>query len=182
MAGEVLNMSILSVNKYQRKMKNYLVLLLTVIVVLVACNKEKNEGSINVSTLTNKWWEIKCIDLDQSHAHTTTIGGLDYGKFYFNSDGTYTRKTDSLQLEICNPINSVFTYVINSSSGSGSGGWGTPFGGISSYPIDSIWTINNQILTISHWGSWKIIVQDNSRITFKSSRTNYHYEYTIIEE
>ena len=161
-------------------MKNYLVLLFTAIVVLVACNKGKNESSINVSTLTNKWWEIKCIDLDQSHSHTTIIGGLDYGKFYFNSDGTYTRKTDSHQLQICNPIDSVFTYVINSSSGSG--GWGVPYGNISSYSTDSTWTINSNIISINQWGSWEIIEQDNSRITLKSSRTNYLYEYTIIEE
>ena len=46
-------------------MKINLTLFLAVIVVLVSCNKkEDNEISINVSTLTNKWWEIKCIDLD----------------------------------------------------------------------------------------------------------------------
>ncbi|MCD4744945.1 MAG: hypothetical protein K8R58_01450 [Bacteroidales bacterium] len=161
-------------------MKINLTLFLAVIVVLVSCNKkEDNEISINVSTLTNKWWEIKCIDLDQSHAQTTIIGGLDYGKFYFNSNGTYTRKTDSPQLEICHPIDSVFTYVINSSSGSN---WGIPFGEIYGFSTDSIWTINSNIITINQWGSWQIIEQNNSRITLKSSRTNYLYEYTIIEE
>ena len=130
-------------------MKKYLFLFLAVIIVLVSC-KKNDDKEINVSTLTNKWWEIKCIDLDMSHAHITIAGGLDYGKFYFNSDGTYSRNVEALQLEICHPIDSTFTHIINSSSGSGSvGGWGVPFGEIQGRLIDSTWTINSNIITIA---------------------------------
>lgn len=169
----------------KKNMKTHLFLLLSLIVVLSSCtDKEETEVNIETSFLTNKWWEVKCVDIDQSTAQTTMVGGLDYGKFYFKSDGTYTRTTESAQLEVCNPVDSNFPYVINSNSGSvyGSGGWGVPFGDINSYPNDSTWTINGNIITMSHWGSWRLIEEEDSRILIKSSRTNYYYEYTLVND
>ncbi len=162
-------------------MKNHLFLLLAIIVVLISCNKNEDESSINISALTNKWWEFKCIELNQSSANTTIAGGLDYGNFYFYSDGTYSRNADSAELAICNPVDPAFSYIIYS-PGSGSGGWGVPYGEIQGYPNGSTWTVKNDILTLQQYGSWKVTEQNNSIIKLKSSRTNYLYEYTFIEK
>jgi len=162
-------------------MKNYLFLVLTIIIVLTSCNKSENESSINISALTNKWWEFKCIELNQSSANTTIAGGLDFGEFYINSDGTYSRNADSAELAICNPVDPDFSYIIYS-PGSGSGGWGVPYGEIQGYPNNSTWTVKNDILSLQLYGSWKITELNNTIIKLKSSRTNYLYEYTLIEK
>jgi len=82
-------------------------------------------------------------------------------------------------LEVCNPVDSVFTYVINSGSG---GGYGVPFGDINAYSNDSKWTFDGNVVTINQWGSWRLIEEEDSKIVIKSSRTNYYYEYTLIKD
>lgn len=160
-------------------MKTWLSLFLVIILMVSCQKKEESIAGINVNELTNKWWTVTCMEVNQSSAYMTVVGGLDYGKFRFNNDGTWTRMTEEAQLAICNPVDSTHTYILN--SGSGTGGWGVPFGEII-IPGDSSWNISGKMIVISNWGNWDVIEQSISEITFTSSRTDYLYRYILIAE
>jgi hypothetical protein len=149
-------------------------------ILIVSCDeKEERKSNINVNSLTGKWWEIKCIAVDQSNGYMTVLGGLDFGKFRFNTDGTWTRQTDEPQLAICNPVDSTFTFIINSDSGTGV--YGIPYGDIINL-YDSSWVVTGKNIVINNWAYWNVVDQEISEITFTSSRTNYLYRYTMIAE
>jgi len=144
-------------------MKNYLVLFLT-ITLLSSCSKEKRITSI----LEDNWWEVSCVDIS---GPITIEGRMDYGKFYFHNNGTYYRNTDSLELKYCSSGENI-PYIFRI----------IPFGEITNGTKDTRWSAKGNVFTINQWGNWEIIDYDNERITFKSSRTNYKYKYTLVRK
>ena len=157
-------------------MKNYLVLLLTIILIFPSCQKEEK---IIESTLTDNWWEVDCIDLlnNSETGYMTINGTLDYGSFYFYSDGSYDRSLDLLKLSICNPGDPFWTYVIWPN------GMGTPFGDLNnSGPKNLTWSVKKNYLTLNSYGKWEIIEHDVSSITFRSSRSDYRYVYRLTRK
>jgi hypothetical protein len=163
-------------------MKETLLSIVMAVFLLGACDKERDISS-NWSG-AGKWWAIKCVDLrlSPSTGYFTIVGNLDIGKFYFHPNGTYSRKTTSADLVDCN--------YPNDFPGLGAGGGFGPIGeyywGTDSiwHPVkyDSTWTINGNTLDISHYGSWKLIDQEASKLIIKSSRTNYNYDFTLVAE
>lgn len=149
-------------------------------VLLMSCkDKDDSKGSINANSLIGKWWTVNCIAVDQSSGNMTVVGGLDYGKFRFSADGSWTRQADEAILAICNPADSLHTFILN--SGSGTGGYGIPFGDFNN-PSDSSWRVSGTTIIINNWGNWHVSKQEESEIIFTSSRTNYLYQYTLIAE
>jgi len=140
-----------------------------IILLLPSCNKEEK---IIESTLTNAFWEVDCIDIDNEFGFTLN-GSLDYGTFYFHGDGSYARSFDSLKLSICNPADPSWPYVIWPN------GIGTPFGDIIGEPRNLTWTLKKNKLTINSYGTWEILEHDGASIIFKSSRSNYTYIYRL---
>jgi len=152
-------------------MKKNFFSVITAFILLCSCTKDEN--NISEFNGTGKWWYIKCIDINTNSGSHSIQGKLDYGNFYFYSNGKYSRKFNPFALESCRYPNSYVIYP---------NGAGLPPGDISSGANDSTWNINGNTLNISKYGSWKIINIDDSILVIKSSRTDYNYNYTLIAE
>lgn len=144
----------------------------TAFLLLYACNK-KEENNPSEFAGTGKWWHIQCIDINSNSGYNSIDGQLDYGNFYFYSNGKYSRKLNPFALESCQAPN---IYVIYPN------GACLPSGEINGGNNDSTWTIDGNTLTINNYGSWEIIDQENSKLVIKSSRTFYNYSYTLVAE
>lgn len=152
-------------------MKRLLLSVITVSLLLCTCKKEEEIPS--EFTGTGKWWYIKCIDINTNSGSISINGQLDYGNFYFYSNGKYSRKLNPFALQSCQAPDSYIIYP---------NGAGLPSGGINGGTNDSTWTFDGNTLNISNYGSWKIIDQENSKLVIQSSRTFYNYSYTLVVE
>jgi len=150
-------------------MKKYLFLIVTIL--LLSCSKEHAIET----TLENNWWKVSCIDLDASAGYNSIEGSLDFGKFYFNSDGSYLHDRQDFVLKYCHPSGSN-QFVINPD------GSGFPYGDIQIGVTDSLWTVDGSNLSITGYGTWKIIDRSDSKIVYESSRTDYRYRYTLVKQ
>jgi hypothetical protein len=138
---------------------------------LCACAKEET-NPLNFSG-TGKWWYVKYIDIPANTGSYSIHGKLDYGNFYFYPNGSYSRKYQPIALSSLQFPESYIIYP---------NGAGVPMGDISSGAVDSSWSIHGNILTISNYGTWRIIELKEKGLTIKSDRTDYNYTYTLVAD